>query len=32
LHMCPSKKLAAEDMKDFDLSNRHSSVGRTKLS
>ncbi len=26
LHMCPSKKLSAGDMKDYDLSHRHSAV------
>jgi ferredoxin len=31
LHMCPSKQLSARDMRHFDLSSRHTSVGRVKL-
>lgn len=31
LHKCPSKKLTAEKMKDFDLSKRHSSLNRAVL-
>ena len=28
LHQCDSKKLAVKEMKDYDLSKRHSSVAR----
>jgi epoxyqueuosine reductase len=31
LHKCPSKKLCAKDLKDFDLSGRHSSVADLHL-
>jgi len=31
LHQCSSKKLAAKDMKGYDLSKRHSSVARFSL-
>jgi len=31
LHMCPSKKLASKEMKDYDLSDRNSSVTRNPL-
>jgi hypothetical protein len=31
LHKCPSKKLCAKDLKDFDFSSRHSSVNRFRL-
>jgi hypothetical protein len=31
LHKCPSKKLSARDLKDFDLSSRHSSIARSRL-
>lgn len=31
LHKCPSKKLSAMDMKEYDLSKRHTSVNRARL-
>jgi epoxyqueuosine reductase QueG len=31
LHMCPSRKLAAKDMKNFDMSKRNNSVARASL-
>lgn len=31
LHKCPSKKLSAKDLKDYDLSSRHSSIRRSRL-
>jgi len=31
LHMCPSRKLSAKSMKDYDLSARHSSLNRDPL-
>ncbi|RJP66264.1 MAG: epoxyqueuosine reductase [Candidatus Abyssobacteria bacterium SURF_17] len=31
LHKCPSRKLTAKDMKEYDLSKRHSSVNRAAL-
>ena len=31
LHKCPSKKLCAKDLKDYDLSSRHSSISRSRL-
>jgi len=31
LHQCPSKKLCAKDLKDYDFSSRHSSINRSRL-
>ncbi len=31
LHKCPSKKLCAKDLKDYDLSSRHSSIAHSRL-
>jgi epoxyqueuosine reductase QueG len=31
LHKCPSKKLSAKDMKDYDLSKRHSALNMSPL-
>jgi hypothetical protein len=31
LHKCPSKKLCAKDLEDYDFSDRHSSVKRSWL-
>ena len=31
LHKCPSKKLCAKDLKDYDLSSRHSSINESQL-
>ena len=31
LHKCPSKKLCAKDLKDYDLSSRHSSINESRL-
>jgi hypothetical protein len=29
LHRCPSKKLSTKDLKDYDFSNRRSSINRS---
>jgi ferredoxin len=31
LHRCPSKKLSTKDLKDYDFSNRHRSINRSRL-
>ena len=31
LHKCPSKKLSAKELKDYDLSSRNSSIPHSRL-